>query len=181
MPPAAKELVPYVKADQAPREFTVRAVVLGIVLCILFGMANAFLGLKIGLTVASSIPCAVISMAVLRRLMRGGTILENNIVQTVGSAGEALAAGLIFTIPALFFLEFDRVKATTPEAMRAAAHAAGPSILEMFLLVAAGGVLGVLIMVPLRRQLVVKEHGLLPFPEGTACAQVLIAGEEGGA
>ena len=166
-----KELRPWVPATVSPPEFTVRAVVLGIVLCVLFGMANAFLGLKIGLTVASSIPCAVISMAVLRKLWRGGTILENNIVQTVGSAGEALAAGLIFTVPALFFLaEGGPTKGARPL-----------TLWEIFVLVSAGGVLGVLIMVPLRRQLMVKEHGVLPFPEGTACAEVLIAGEEGGA
>jgi putative OPT family oligopeptide transporter len=168
----AKELRPFVPAHESPREFTVRAVVLGIVLCVLFGMANAFLGLKIGLTVASSIPCAVISMAVLRGLLRRGTILENNIVQTVGSAGEALAAGLIFTVPALFFLGGEAGLAKDSRPL---------TLWEIFVLVSAGGVLGVLIMVPLRRQLMVKEHGTLPFPEGTACAEVLIAGEEGGA
>lgn len=153
---------PYIKPEQKIGEFSVRAMVLGVILAIVFGAANAYVGLKVGMTVSASIPAAVISMTILRGVLRRGTVLENNIVQSLGSSGESLAAGVIFTIPALIFLGF------------------APSILEMFILSALGGCLGILLMIPLRRYLIVREHGQLPYPEGTACARILIAGEEGG-
>ncbi len=144
------------------REFTPRALVLGILLAILFGAANAYLGLKAGMTVSASIPAAVVSMALLRGLFRSGTIQENNIVQTIASAGESLAAGVIFTVPALILLGLN------------------PSLFLIFLVAASGGLLGVLLMVPIRKHLIEDEHENLPYPEGTACAEVLEAGEEGG-
>ena len=156
---------PYVPADQAPPEFTPKAVVLGALFGLLFGASTVYLGLRAGLTVSASIPIAVLAISVLKRF-GGSTILENNIVQTIGSAGESVAAGVVFTIPALIFL--------TPH---------GPGYFNYFqitVLAFAGGILGVLMMVPLRRALIVKEHGTLPYPEGTACADVLIAGERGG-
>lgn len=153
---------PYVSPDRKPLELTWRAVVLGTLLAIVFGAGNAFLGLKVGMTVSASIPAAVISMAVLRTMFRGSTILENNIVQTIGSSGESLAAGVIFTIPALIFL------------------GDAPSSLRIFWISLLGGLLGILFMIPLRRYLIVQEHGRLPYPEGTACAEILKAGEEGG-
>ena len=143
-------------------EFTTRAIILGIILAIVFGAANAYVGLKVGMTISASIPAAVISMAILRGALRKGTILENNIVQAIGSSGESLAAGIIFTIPALFFL------------------GVSPSILEMFIMSALGGFLGILFMIPLRRHLIVQEHETLKYPEGTACARILEAGERGG-
>jgi len=143
-------------------EITVRSLILGVVLTVLFGAANAYLGLKAGMTVSASIPAAVMSMAILRGVLRRGTILENNIVQTIASAGESLAAGVIFTIPALMLLGLS------------------PSIFYIFLLSLTGGFLGVLLMVPLRKHLIEEEHENLPYPEGTACAEVLEAGEEGG-
>lgn len=163
------ELKPYVGADKKVPEFTVQAVVLGFILSIVFNAANAYLGLKIGLTVAAGIPSAIISMGVLRVLLpkllgRTGTVLENNIVHTIASTGEALAAAVIFTVPALFFLGRTEI-----------------SNGEVFLLGAAGGVLGLLMMIPLRHSLVIGEHKNLPYPEGRACAQVLIAGDKGGA
>src|SRR5436190_3056567 len=156
---------PYVPASQSPAEFTPRAIVLGAVFGLIFGASTVYLGLRAGLTVSASIPIAVLAISVLKRL-GGSTILENNIVQTIGSAGESVAAGVVFTIPALLFL--------TPN---------GPGYFNYFqitLLAFAGGILGVLMMVPLRRALIVKEHGVLPYPEGTACAEVLVAGERGG-
>lgn len=146
-------------------EFTARAVVLGILFGLLFGASTVYLGLRAGLTVSASIPIAVLAISVLKRL-GGSTILENNIVQTIGSAGESVAGGVVFTIPALIFL--------VPY---------GPAYFnytQITMLAFAGGILGVLMMVPLRRALIVKEHGLLPYPEGTACAEVLVAGERGG-
>ena len=157
---------PYVPPTQAPPEFTSKAIVLGILFGLLFGASTVYLGLRAGLTVSASIPIAVLAISVLKRL-GGSTILENNIVQTIGSAGESLAAGVVFTIPALIFL--------VPF---------GPEYFNYFqitILAIAGGILGVLMMVPLRRALIVKEHAVLPYPEGTACADVLIAGERGGA
>jgi putative OPT family oligopeptide transporter len=142
-------------------EFTLRAVVLGTVLSVLFGMVNAYLGLKIGLTVSASIPSAVLSMSILRGLLRRGTVLENNVVHTIASSGESLAAGVVFTAPALLFIGLE------PDAFR------------LILIAATGGFLGILMMIPFRQQLSVVEHGMLPFPEGTACAQVLIAGDRG--
>src|ERR1700739_3575174 len=156
---------PYVPASQAPPEFTVKAVIIGILFGLLFGASTVYLGLRAGLTVSASIPIAVLAISVLKRL-GGSTILENNIVQTIGSAGESVAGGVVFTIPALIFLLPD-----------------GPSYFNYYqiaMLAFAGGILGVLMMVPLRRALIVKEHGVLPYPEGTACADVLVAGERGG-
>lgn len=160
---AATELIPYVRSTQAVPEFTLQAVLLGAVLSLTFGMVNAYLGLKVGLTVSASIPSAVISMTVLRGILRRGTILENNIVHTIASTGESLAAGVIFTVPALIFLGLN------------------PSGFLIFLLGATGGLLGILMMIPLRHNLTISEHHTLPFPEGTACAKVLIAGDTGGA
>src|SRR5919202_2204640 len=157
---------PYVAATQSPAEFTLKAVLLGIAFGLLFGASTVYLGLRAGLTVSASIPIAVLAISVLKRL-GGSTILENNIVQTIGSAGESVAGGVVFTVPALIFL--------TPY---------GPDYFRYFqilMLAAAGGLLGVLMMVPLRRALIVKEHGVLPYPEGAACADVLVAGERGGA
>src|SRR5919202_1757656 len=157
---------PYVAATQSPAEFTLKAVLLGIAFGLLFGASTVYLGLRAGLTVSASIPIAVLAISVLKRL-GGSTILENNIVQTIGSAGESVAGGVVFTIPALIFL--------APY---------GPGYFRYFqimMLAFAGGILGVLMMVPLRRALIVKEHGILPYPEGTACADVLVAGERGGA
>src|SRR5512147_2385576 len=157
---------PYVPATQSPAEFTAKAIVIGALFGLLFGASTVYLGLRAGLTVSASIPIAVLAISVLKRL-GGSTILENNIVQTIGSAGESVAGGVVFTIPALIFL--------VPE---------GPAYFnyaQITMLAVAGGILGVLMMVPLRRALIVKEHGVLPYPEGTACADVLIAGERGGA
>jgi putative OPT family oligopeptide transporter len=156
-------LVPYVPAEARVAELTPRAVLLGALLSLTFGMVNSYLALKIGLTVSASIPSAVLSMAVLRGILRRGTILENNLVHTIASAGESLAAGVIFTVPALIFLELS------------------PTGFEIFLLGATAGMLGILMMIPLRATLTVRRHGELPFPEGTACAMVLIAGDRGGA
>lgn len=158
----SEDLIPYVPASSSVPEFTLRAMVLGTILGIVFGAANSFLGLKTGLTVSASIPAAVMSMAILRGIFKRGTILENNIVQTLGSTGESLAAGVIFTIPALVFLGMEL------------------SNLDIFLMGVMGSLLGILLMIPLRQYLMVREHKTLPFPEGTACANVLIVGEEGG-
>jgi putative OPT family oligopeptide transporter len=159
--PQSAPLKPYVPAEQRVAELTLRAVVLGAILSVTFGMVNAYLGLKIGLTVSASIPSAVLSMSILRGLLRRGTILENNVVHTVASAGESLAAGVVFTAPALLFIGLD------------------PGGFYIFLIAATAGLLGVFMMIPLRQQLTIAEHHLLPFPEGTACAKVLIAGDRG--
>jgi putative OPT family oligopeptide transporter len=157
---------PYVPATHSPAEFTAKAVILGALFGLIFGASTVYLGLRAGLTVSASIPIAVLAISVLKRL-GGSTILENNIVQTIGSAGESVAAGVVFTVPALIFF--------------------GPrgegffNYFQITMLAFAGGILGVLMMVPLRRALIVKEHGVLPYPEGTACADVLVAGERGGA
>ena len=158
---------PYIPADRIVPEFTVTSVLIGLILAVVFGAANAYLGLIVGMTVSASIPAAVISMGIIRVILRRDSILENNMVQTIGSAGESLAAGAIFTLPALFlWAEEGKIEF--------------PSILTIFLIALFGGVLGVCFMVPLRQALIVEEHGTLPFPEGTACAEVLLAGEEGG-
>lgn len=162
-----KEFKPYVPAGKITPEFTITSVVMGIILAIVFGAANAYLGLRVGMTVSASIPAAVISMGVIRVIMKKDSILESNIVQTIGSAGESLAAGAIFTMPVLFLW----AKEGVTEA---------PSLVTITLIALVGGLLGVLFMVPLRNALIVKEHGVLPYPEGTACAEVLLAGEEGG-
>lgn len=163
-----EELKPYVPADKVTAEFTVTSVIMGVLLAIVFGAANAYLGLRVGLTVSASIPAAVISMGVIRKIMRKDSILESNMVQTIGSAGESLAAGTIFTLPVLFLWAKEGVTDS-------------PSLITISLIALCGGILGVLFMVPLRNALIVKEHGVLPYPEGTACAEVLLAGEEGGA
>ena len=175
-------LVPYIPASEAPRELTLRAILLGSALSILFGMVNAYAGLKIGITVSASIPAAILSMSVLRGVLGrepprwlGGvgravfgraTILENNTAHAVASTGESLAGGVIFTMPALIFLAKETGRP-------------GPSQLLMFLLGLSGGLLGLFMMIPLRRYLMVEQHGVLPFPEGTACAKVLIVGDRG--
>jgi putative OPT family oligopeptide transporter len=157
------EFHPYIPATESIAEFTLRAVVLGSLFGLLFGAVTVYVGLRAGLTVSASIPIAVLSISILRAFGRS-TILENNIVQTTGSAGESLAAGVMFTIPALIFLGFGTEF----------------TFWRIFPLALLGGWLGVLFMIPLRRQLIVKEHGNLTFPEGTACADVLVAGERGG-
>jgi putative OPT family oligopeptide transporter len=157
-----QEFVPYIPAHETRPEMTWTAILLGGVLAIVFGAANAYLGLIVGMTVSASIPAAVISMAILRGIMKRNSILENNMVQTITSVGESLAAGVIFTIPALFLWKLH------------------PSLTTIGIIALAGGILGVIMMIPLRKALIVKEHGVLPYPEGTACAEVLIAGEKGG-
>jgi putative OPT family oligopeptide transporter len=162
---SSKGFQPFVPPTQSPAEFTAKAILIGVIFGVIFGASTVYLGLRAGLTVSASIPIAVLAISVLKRL-GGSTILENNIVQTIGSAGESVAGGVVFTIPALLFL--------VPH---------GPAYFnytQILLLSFAGGILGVLMMVPLRRALIVKEHGVLPYPEGTACAEVLIAGERGG-
>ena len=165
-----KDFKPFIPADKVVPEFTVTAIVIGIILAVVFGAANAYLGLRVGLTVSASIPAAVLSMGIIRVILKKESILENNMVQTIGSAGESVAAGVIFTLPALFLWAADGV-----EGMEA------PGLVEIFLIALVGGTLGVLFMIPLRKALIVEEHGVLPYPEGTACAEVLLAGEEGGA
>ena len=149
------------------KELTLTALVLGVLLAIVFGAANAYLGLRVGLTVSASVPAAVISMGVLRFVLRRDSILENNMVQTIGSAGESLAAGAIFTLPALYLWAGERP-----------AEFAVPELLSVTLIALAGGILGVLLMVPLRRPLIVADK-TLTYPEGLACADVLRAGEAG--
>ena len=161
------EFKPYIPADKVTPEITVTSVIMGILLAVVFGAANAYLGLRVGMTVSASIPAAVIAMGVIRMIMRKNSILESNVVQTIGSAGESLAAGAIFTLPALFLWagegKMDK-----------------PGIVEITLIALLGGLLGVFFMVPLRNALIVREHSTLPYPEGKACAEVLLAGEEGG-
>lgn len=162
-----KEFKPYVPADKVTPEFTATSIIVGVLLAIIFGAANAYLGLRVGMTVSASIPAAVISMGVIRVIMKKDSILESNMVQTIGSAGESLAAGAIFTLPALFLWANE-------------GKTEAPNLLTISLIALVGGILGVLFMIPLRNALIVKEHGVLPYPEGTACAEVLLAGEEGG-
>ncbi|MBD3170516.1 MAG: oligopeptide transporter, OPT family [candidate division Zixibacteria bacterium] len=160
---------PYISADKKIPEVTIQAIILGALLSVVFGVANAYLGLKVGMTVSASIPAAVISMAILRGVLKRGTVLENNIVQTIGSAGESLAAGIIFTIPA-FFIWNQTLEGFYHEVSQF-------QIIGLSLL---GGSLGILFMIPLRKYLVEKEHNRLRFPEGTACAEIIVAGDEGG-
>ncbi len=155
------------KTDNRKVEFTKTAVILGVLLAILFGGANAYLGLRVGMTVSASIPAAVISMGIIRVLLKKESVLENNMVQTIGSAGESLAAGAIFTMPVLFMWAAETGK--NP-----------PGFLEISLIAFCGGMLGVFFMVPLRNMLIVKEKDHLPYPEGTACAKVLLAAENAG-
>lgn len=159
---------PYISADRTLHEMTPFSIIVGIILAIVFGAANAYLGLRVGMTVSASIPAAVLGMGVYRMCRKKDTILESNMVQTIGSAGESLAAGAIFTMPALFL--WAQEEGTKM-----------PSIMEIALIALIGGLLGICFMVPLRKALIVKEHGTLPYPEGTACAEVLLAGEKGGA
>lgn len=161
-----KDFKPYIPAERITSEFTIASVVTGILLAVIFGAANAYLGLRVGLTISASIPAAVVAMGVIRVLLRKNSILESNIVQTIGSAGESVAAGTIFTLPALFLWAGEGKMST-------------PSILEITLITLSGGLLGVFFMVPLRNALIVKEHNILPYPEGSACAEVLLAGEKG--
>ena len=160
-PPEPPAFRPYVPASQSPAELTVRAVVLGAILGIVFAASSVYLALKIGLTVSASIPIAVLAVAFFRTLGKS-TILENNIVQTTGSAGESIAAGIVFTLPAILLMGYDL------------------SVGKVAVIAVIGGLLGVLMMIPLRRALIVKEHGRLTYPEGTACAEVLVAGDKGG-
>lgn len=162
-----KEFKPYIPAEKITSEFTVTSIIIGIILAIVFGAANAYLGLRVGMTVSASVPAAVISMGVIRVIMKKNSILESNMVQTIGSAGESLAAGAIFTMPALFLWAKEGLCDM-------------PGLIEITLIALCGGVLGVLFMIPLRNALIVKEHATLLYPEGTACAEVLLAGEEGG-
>ena len=162
------EFKPYIPAEKITPELTVTSVIMGCILAVIFGAANAYLGLRVGMTVSASIPAAVISMGVIRVILRRNSILESNMVQTIGSAGESLAAGAIFTMPALFLWAEEGLTSK-------------PGIVEITLIALCGGILGVLFMVPLRNALIVKEHATLLYAEGTACADVLLAGEEGGA
>ena len=172
LPPEAYETVPgrdyppYVSADESLAELTVKALVIGVVLAVVFGAANAYLGLRVGLTASASIPAAVMAVAIFR-VLRRGTILETNMVQTIGSAGESVAAGVIFTLPALFIWQREDPAIVV-------------DLIQVSVIAAFGGLLGVLFMVPLRRYLISREHGRLPYPEGTACAEVQVAGDVGG-
>lgn len=168
MPNNKNDFKPYIPADRVVPEFTVTSILIGVLLAIVFGAANAYLGLRVGMTISASIPAAVISMGIIRLILRKDSILENNLVQTIGSAGESVAAGAIFTLPALFLWAKEGIIDS-------------PSLMTIFLVALVGGLLGVAFMVPLRQALIVEEHGTLPFPEGTACAEVLLAGEQGGA
>jgi putative OPT family oligopeptide transporter len=164
--PEGEEYKSYVAPSNALAEMTPKAILTGTVLGIVFGAANAYLGLRAGLTVSTSIPIAVLTVAVFKigqKIGNRGTILESNIAQTIGSTSSSIASGVIFTLPALFMWQLD------------------PAILQMIMLAFAGGTLGVLFMIPLRRLLIVREHGKLPYPEGTACAEVLVASDAGGA
>lgn len=164
---STKEFKPFISSNKILPEFTITSIVLGIILSVVFGAANAYLGLRVGMTISASIPAAVISMGVIRGILKKESILENNMVQTIGSAGESLAAGAIFTLPALYIWSSEW-------------NMGLPNLLTITAIALCGGILGVLFMVPLRKALIVKEHGVLPYPEGTACAEVLLAGEEGG-
>jgi len=163
-----EDFKPYISADQNLPELTPTSIILGVILAIVFGAANAYLGLRVGLTISASIPAAVISMGICRGLLKRDNILENNMVQTIGSAGESLAAGAIFTMPALFMWAEEGAMDS-------------PSVSTITVICILGGTLGVLFMIPLRNALIVEEHGILPYPEGMACSEVLLAGEKGGA
>ena len=159
---SGREYAPYVAADKVIPEFTATAIIMGAVLAIIFGMANAYLGLKAGMTVSATIPAAVISMGLLKGVLKRGTVLENTVAQSIASSGEAVAAGMIFTVPAFFLWGY------------------APDMMTMTIMALLGGSLGVLLMIPLRRYLIVDEHANLPYPEGTACAEVLVVGDQGG-
>jgi putative OPT family oligopeptide transporter len=168
----AREFRPYIPPERSLAELTPKALVAGAVFGVLFGAATVYLALKAGLTVSASIPIAVIAISLGHRVLKT-TILENNIIQTAGSAGESIAAGVVFTLPGFLFLSID-------PATRSSVGAGYFNYLTLFALSLVGGILGVLMMIPLRRSLIVKEHGQLQYPEGTACASVLIAGDRGG-
>lgn len=159
-----KDFKPYIPSDKVMSELSITSVILGIILAVIFGGANAYLGLRVGMTVSASIPAAVVSMGIIRIILKRNSILENNMVQTIGSAGESVAAGAIFTLPVLF-MWFNEGKADYPK------------YAEITLICGAASILGILFMIPLRKVLIVKEHYKLPYPEGTACAKVLMAGE----
>lgn len=158
---------PYIPAERVTPEITVTSIIMGILLSVVFGAANAYLGLRVGMTVSASIPAAVIAMGVIRVIMRKNSILESNMVQTIGSAGESLAAGAIFTMPALYLWYHEGIMEK-------------PSLVTITVIALIGGLLGVFFMIPLRNALIVREHGVLPYPEGQACAEVMLAGEKGG-
>ena len=160
-----KEFKPYIPAEKVTPELTGASIITGVILAVVFGAANAYLGLRVGMTVSASIPAAVVAMGVIRVILRKNSILESNIVQTIGSAGESVAAGAIFTLPALF-LWANEGKMDKPD------------VIEIMIIALLGGLLGVFFMIPLRNALIVKEHNILPYPEGTACAEVLLAGEK---
>src|SRR6187549_4158028 len=157
---------PFVSPETNMAEFTIKSVLTGAAFGIIFGAATVYLALKAGLTVSASIPIAVLAIA-LGKLFLKTTILENNIIQTTGSAGESIAAGVVFTLPGFLFL-------SSPDSGNFFNYF---TIMTLAIL---GGILGTLMIIPLRRSLIVKEHETLPYPEGTACASVLIAGEKGG-
>ena len=163
----SEDFKPYIPSDKIMPEMTPVSLIVGILMSIIFGAANAYIGLRVGMTISASIPAAVISMGIIRGILKRDSILENNMVQTIGSAGESLAAGAIFTLPALFIWSKELGMAQ-------------PSLLSIVFISLTGGILGVFLMLPLRKALIVNEHGKLPYPEGTACAEVLIAGETGG-
>ncbi|MFZ1685399.1 MAG: oligopeptide transporter, OPT family, partial [Candidatus Zixiibacteriota bacterium] len=173
-PNAPEKYKPFIPASESPAEVTTRALILGVALALVFGLANAYLGLKVGMTVSASIPAAVMSMAALRMSKKRPTVLENNIVQGMGSAGESLAAGIIFTVPAFFIW-------SASSALKAQGYDFEISRWQILALAVLGGTLGVLLMIPLRRFLVEQEHGKLKYPEGTACAEIIKAGDQGGA
>lgn len=165
---SGEEYKPFIPAGKVMPELTVLAIIIGGLMAVVFGAANAYIGLIVGMTISASIPAAVISMGIIRGILRRDSILENNMVQTIGSAGESLAAGAIFTLPALFVWANELPGYDSP------------SLVNITGIAVIAGLLGVFLMVPLRRALIVKEHGTLPYPEGTACSEVLIAGEQGG-
>src|SRR5207253_983983 len=171
-PDAAADFKPYVPDQARVAEFTPKAVITGAIFGLIFGASTVYRALRAGLTVSASIPIAVLSISLLKKF-GGSIILENNIVQTIGSAGESIAAGVVFTLPGFLFLSRET---STGQSVGAPYF----SYWTIFTLALLGGALGVMMMIPLRRSLIVKEHGNLPYPEGTACASVLIAGEKGG-
>src|SRR5690349_235622 len=166
-----KSFKPYVAPSDNIAEFTVKSILLGSLFGILFGCSTVYLALKAGLTVTASIPIAVIAITLGRKVLKT-TILENNIIQTTGSAGESIAAGVVFTLPGFLFLSPGENGVSVGESYF--------NYLTILILAAFGGMLGTLMMIPLRKSLIVNEHGTLPYPEGTACASVLQAGEKGG-
>ncbi len=167
-PTSKKEFKPYISATDSVAEFTIKSVLLGAMFGIIFGMATVYLALKAGLTVSASIPIAVLAISLGKKFFKT-TILENNIIQTTGSAGESIAAGVVFTLPGFLFLSLNEAGVSVGEAYF--------NYWTIFILAVFGGILGTLMMIPLRRSLIVKEHETLPYPEGTACASVLIAGD----